>query len=334
MRLSVNEAGQLSTMAVRSLGFNAADSSFVSDCLMDAALRGLPGGLSRFSAFVQQIKNNGRGKPMKITRKTRVSASVDGSGQPGYLVAGRVTKLVIEKALRSGMAIVAGHNTQNTGALGYYAELAAREGLVALVVSTGRPQIAPLGTSEPLLGTNPLSFGFPAKPNPIVWDATTASLSLGELAAHKAANTLLPAGIAFDSNGNSTQDAAAVLQNGALRALGGRRGSGLNISIHLLALLSGMPAVASPSDTGFLMIALQPDLLLPKATYSKRISEFAKRLRQSRIALNEPKARLPYDRSHAERSRQREDGLEIPDDIYSIMKEMAGGKVRKTTRKV
>ena len=95
-----------------------------------------------------------------------------------------------------------------------------------MTVGTSRPQVAPLGSSEALLGTNPMSLGFPASPDVIVWDATTAALSQGELGAHQRNNTALPEGVGFDRDGNATRDAAAVAQGGALRAFGGRRGGG------------------------------------------------------------------------------------------------------------
>ena len=72
-----------------------------------------------------------------MIRETPVSALLDGGDQVGYYVAHRATSMAVEKAKKSGIAIVGANNTFYTGLFSYYMEMATREGLVAMAIGNG-----------------------------------------------------------------------------------------------------------------------------------------------------------------------------------------------------
>lgn len=63
------------------------------------------------------------------------------------------------------------------GALGYYAEQVAAEGLIALVFATSPEFVHPAGSSEAIFGTNPIGVGIPTKNGPVVLDMATSAYS-------------------------------------------------------------------------------------------------------------------------------------------------------------
>jgi hypothetical protein len=101
---------------------------------------------------------------------------IDGGDQIGYLVAHLATRLAIDKAKTSGIAIVGANETWYTGMLSYYAEMMAAEGLVSMMASNTSPWVAPHGASEGRFGTNPICFGFPSTADPVIWDVGTAAI--------------------------------------------------------------------------------------------------------------------------------------------------------------
>ena len=131
MRLTVEAARDLAVSAMRAVGHGVDDARLIADHLIDCELRGVTyGGLARAISIAERVARTGVSQaPIRVTKETPVSASLDGGDHIGYVVAHRATQLVIEKASASGIAIVGAHNTWYTGMLSYYAEMAAAHGL-------------------------------------------------------------------------------------------------------------------------------------------------------------------------------------------------------------
>jgi LDH2 family malate/lactate/ureidoglycolate dehydrogenase len=76
----------------------------------------------------------------------------------------QATRLAIRKAHEHGMAIVAAHGSgSGTGAIGYFGREIAASGLIGIVLSQSPELVAPLGSYEPIFGTNPFSIGIPTQ---------------------------------------------------------------------------------------------------------------------------------------------------------------------------
>ena len=95
-----------------------------------------------------------------------------------------------------------------------YVEQVALEGLVAIALAVGHPRVAPYGGRVARLGTNPLAFGFPTSSDPILVDLATSAISGGELRRRARDQVPLPVGIALDSAGRPTLNAAEALDGG------------------------------------------------------------------------------------------------------------------------
>jgi LDH2 family malate/lactate/ureidoglycolate dehydrogenase len=259
MRLTVAGARSLIEQVMVAVGHDAASAALIADHLLDTELRGLEyGGLARAVSIVERLAKTDNRRPIVIERDTPVVGRIDGGDQIGYVVAHRATRMAIEKAKGSGIALVAAHNTWYTGMLSYYAEMAAAEGLVTMIASNASPWVAPHGATEGRFGTNPICFGFPSGDEPVIWDIGTSAIIHAEVTMHHRLGTPLPPGVAFDVEGNPTRDPAAALA-GAFAPWGGHKGSGLAIVVHLLGMLAGSPVI--PPDLaqfGFLIVAIDP----------------------------------------------------------------------------
>jgi LDH2 family malate/lactate/ureidoglycolate dehydrogenase len=322
MKLTLDQARTLAVAALQGIGIDEAGARVTADHLVDAAKRGVTfGGLPRILAIAERIEAlGGRRRAITTIRETPISALVDGGDNVGYVVAAHATRLAIDKAKKGGIAIVGANNTYYTGLFAYYMEMATREGLVAFAVGNGNAMVAPEGAAEARLGTNPISFGFPSEKDPVIWDIGTCAIMQGELMLHKRVGELLPEGVALDNQGAPTRDPAAALA-GAIKAWGGHRGSGLSVVVQMLGALCDGPVIAPGiREMAFLIVVIDPKLLMPAGNYPSRVSALADEIRGARPLEGGPPVRMPFDGS-AKTRRQNEaaDQIEIPDVVHEAL---------------
>ncbi|MEX2618351.1 MAG: Ldh family oxidoreductase [Alphaproteobacteria bacterium] len=331
MQITVGEARQLAERVMVAAGHDVAEAAAIADHLIDCELRGLSyGGLPRaLSVFERMTKPGFMRGVITVAHETPLSALVDGHNNIGYLVGLRAAEIAIEKATTMGMAIVGARDTWHTGMLSYYAEKAARAGLVSMIASNASPNVAPHGGSEGRFGTNPIAFGFPSRDAPVIWDIGTSVMMHGEVVLAGRLGQELPEGSAFDPAGNPTRDPAQALQ-GAIAAWGGHKGSGLAIVVQLLGALCAVPAM--PKDMfgyGCLFVMMRPDLLMPADEYKANVAEYADAIRATRPVAGGAPVRMPYDRSVAERKRRlAADSMEIADPVYERLREIADPRLK------
>jgi len=322
MRLTVAAARSLIEQVMVAVGYDAASAALIADHLLDTELRGLEyGGLARAVSIVERLAKTDNRRPIVIERDTPVVGRIDGGDQIGYVVAHRATRMAIEKAKGSGIALVAARNTWYTGMLSYYAEMAAAEGLVTMIASNASPWVAPHGATEGRFGTNPICFGFPSGDEPVIWDIGTSAIIHAEVTMHHRLGTPLPPGVAFDVEGNPTRDPAAALA-GAFAPWGGHKGSGLAIVVHLLGMLAGSPVI--PPDLaqfGFLIVAIDPSVITEAGQWKADVAAYADAVRHARPVPGGPPVRMPFDRSREERRRRlAADAIEVADVIYEALR--------------
>jgi delta1-piperideine-2-carboxylate reductase len=322
MRLTVAAARSLIEQVMVAVGHDAASAALIADHLLDTELRGLEyGGLARAVSIVERLAKTDNRRPIVIERDTPVVGRIDGGDQIGYVVAHRATRMAIEKAKGSGIALVAARNTWYTGMLSYYAEMAAAEGLVTMIASNASPWVAPHGATEGRFGTNPICFGFPSGDEPVIWDIGTSAIIHAEVTMHHRLGTPLPPGVAFDVEGNPTRDPAAALA-GAFAPWGGHKGSGLAIVVHLLGMLAGSPVI--PPDLaqfGFLIVAIDPSVITEAGQWEADVAAYADAVRHARPVPGGPPVRMPFDRSREERRRRlAADAIEVADVIYEALR--------------
>ena len=140
-----------------------------------------------------------------------------------------------ERARRLGVAALVINDCTHFSALWHEVETMNALGLSAMAMCPSYATVAPAGGTAPLLGTNPVAFGWPrqGKP-PYVFDFATSVAARGEIELHRRAGKPLPEGWALDRDGQPTTDPDAALA-GAMLPFGGHKGSAISTMIELLA---------------------------------------------------------------------------------------------------
>lgn len=330
IHLSATEARALGEAAMRGAGYDAEDARILTDHVLDAALCGYEySGLPKLLNVVDAPEFRLPRRQVAVLRESAVTAMIDGGNQTGMIAAYRAAAAAIARAEANGLAIVCLANTWMTGRSAYYCEMIARAGMVALHTVASPPAVAPFGGTRPVLGTNPIAFGFPTEAEPLVIDMGTSALMATDLQLRARLGTPIPPGVALGPDGGPTTDPRAA-QAGALLPFGGPEGGykGFGLALAMDALGALTAAIRSPElVSGYLFIAFKPDLFLPAADYrrevSRRIAEIKAAPRQAGVA----EIRIPGERSYQTRARLMREGIEIDRRIHAALGRLAEGKL-------
>ncbi|WP_417808130.1 Ldh family oxidoreductase [Thioclava sp.] len=224
---------------------------------------------------------------------------------------------LVARAKETGLAALVIRDCLHFSALWHDVEALAEDGLASLSMCPSYASVAPTGGKEPLLGTNPIAFGWP-RPNshPYVFDFATSVAARGEIELHRRAGTQIPDGWAVDREGNPTNDPDAALA-GAMLPFGGHKGSAISTMVELLAgamlgefmskeALDFMGGTHLLPRHGALVLALDP------ATFSARsgrdpLTEGERLL----TAIGAQGARLPSQRRFKARDQSLRDGIHL-----------------------
>ncbi|MEP9379150.1 Ldh family oxidoreductase [Aquabacter sp. CN5-332] len=234
-------------------GSNAAEAEIIAGHLVDASLSGHDShGPIRALAYIKAVKKNElipNAQPT-VLFSTDTIATLEGNHGYGQVIARAATDLGIEKAKKSGLAMITVRNAGHIGRLGAWAERAAAAGQATLTfVNAARPggaQLAPFGGTDRRLNAGPICFGMPsAEGKPVVLDVSTASVAMGKIRLARNKKEKLREPCIVDGNGNLSDDPEALYgpPPGAVLPFGGHKGSGLCMFTDLFAgLLSGAGA--------------------------------------------------------------------------------------------
>lgn len=325
MKIQINDAERLVKDALKKLGYNDVDSDRISHHLIDSELRGYgAAGLARVLSIADHLAGRTPKSATTITREAPATAQIDGQDTLGYLVAYEATALAIQKAKQTGVACVGVNGTWYTGMLSYYAEMAAKEDLVATIASSCSVWVAPEGGYKPMFGTNPYCIGFPSSDVPVIYDIGTSKVLHADVKLAHRLGRDLPADSVIDGDGKDTTDPSRILDGGAIKVWGGFRGSGLAMSVQLMGVVAGAPALPPDlEDFGFLIIVVNPAMFRPIDEFKKEIDEYAKEFRAQPPVEGGSALRMPFERSNQVRDRNRAAGeFEVEEGVVERLKDL------------
>lgn len=302
-------------------GVAPAAAAVVADHLLTADLWGRQThGLALRLPYVLRLARQGvgRGEP-RLARDDGATALVDAAGSFGYVAALRCAELLAERASAHGLAAVALRGACHTGMIGFYLERVARAGMAAMGFANSCPLLAPAGGGRALLGTNPITFAFPAEPDPVLIDLATSAISYGELMRRQSAGEPLPPDCALDAQGRPTRDPAAA-REGALLPFGGAKGGALALAVQILTgVLAGGPAVPPPGrDYALLFVGLRRGVFAGDAGYDRLMAELLAAY-TAVPPLGGGQVRVPGWQRFENRRRREGNMLSIPADLARLL---------------
>ncbi len=320
VQLSVAEARALSDKALLALGYAEDDVRILSDHMLDAALCGYEySGLPKILNMAEQRQLRPAPTEMRVLYETPVSTRFDGGGENGMLTLYRATQAAILKASVQGFSIVGVNNTWMSGRGSFYVELMARAGFIGLHTVSSRFQVAPPGGAKPALGTNPMAFGFPTEGDPLLIDMGTSALMFTDLALKVRRGEQLHAGLAIDADGRPTQD-PLLASLGAVLPFGGYKGFALGLAMQALGILAG--SGEDKEKSGYLLIAIKPDLMLPLVEYKRELQLSLQRIKATPLQAGVAAIRIPSERAYRDRKKNSLSGITVDRDIVLALQKL------------
>jgi LDH2 family malate/lactate/ureidoglycolate dehydrogenase len=319
----VAEARALAERAMRGIGYELEEARILADHVIDAALCGYEySGLAKLLNVADYPRFQAPRGPMRVIKETSVSVLFDGGNQSGMLGMYYATRAVIERAQAHGFALVGVNNIWMSGRSAYYVEMVARAGLIGIHTVAAPPMVAPPGGARAALGTNPIAFGFPMEPDPLVIDLGTSAFMGTDLQFRQRLGVPLPEGVAIDERGRPTTDAAAA-RRGALLPFGGHKGYALALATHALGVLC---TGAIDEKSAYLFIAFQPDLFVPLEEYRRELAAQIAVIKATPRQEGVAEIRIPGERAYRERARLTREGLEFDRRIQDALIALAEGR--------
>ena len=257
----------------------------------------------------------------ELVERSGSTAVVDGRWGWGQLSARLAAETAAELAATSGVAIVAVRNCNHSGRLGEWVEYLAAQDLVGVGFLSCGPAVAPLGSSERVLGTNPLAVAIPTSDRPVVLDFATAGVAEGKVRVAARTGHSIPPGMVQTADGQPTTDPNDFYAGGSILPFGLHKGYALSVVIQLLgeALTGG----GRPGDerttfsNGLVLMAWAPGRLQPWPEFTALIDECRTRITTSRPLDPDRPVLLPGDVEAGQAARQPKDRVGIDAELWS-----------------
>lgn len=225
--------------------------------------------------------------------------------------------ILAERTFELGLAALVINDCTHFSALWPEIEALAGYNLASLAMCPSYATVAPAGGTRPLLGTNPLAFGWPrAGHPPYVFDFATSVAARGEIELRWRAGEALPEGWALDSDGTLTTDPERALA-GAMLPFGGHKGSAISTMIELLAgaMIGDLTSAEALEFLGSTALARRHGELIlafdPARFAAHRPGDPLERAERLLEAIIGQGARLPSQRRFAARARAEAEGITL-----------------------
>lgn len=309
------------------------------EILQSADLRGVSShGMIRLQTYYGSRLAKGLIDPLAepvVLNEGLASLAIDGRNGLGQVVGKDAMRRCIQKAEKSGVAMVTVSHSNHFGIAGYYAMMALEHNMIGICLTNSQPLVAPTFGRTRLMGTNPIAIAAPAfSQQPFVLDMATSIVPIGKVTYYDKAGDLLPHGWALDSKGNITSNPGDVLNAGALLPLGGPeylrgyKGYGLAMMVDILSgVLSGAafgknvadPKTDSPANVGHFFAAIRLDAFRDPVDFKKDLEALFNQLRNAEKAEGQDRIFIHGEKEFELAEKYSRDGIPLLEEVVKSL---------------
>ncbi|GEM79829.1 Ldh family oxidoreductase [Vibrio superstes] len=331
--IRVNEA-ELKDLAIAKLlnaGLSPTVCEEVVDVLLHAERTGVHShGLMRVEHYCHRLSMGGINKfaQYNIEQVSPSLAILDADDGMGHSAMIAATDHAIELASETGLGFVSVKNGSHCGALSYFMEQATSKGMIGISMTQTDTCVAPHGSAERFLGTNPIAFGFPVKDShPMIVDMATSATAFGKLLLAKETGQPIGENLAIDAEGNMTTDPHQV-EN--LLTFGAHKGSGIALAID--ALTGGLMGANMSNHVvrmygqyeqmrklASLVIVINPEKL-GNPLFSAMMLQLVSELRATKPMPGMDEVLAPNDPQQAYKVKSDALGINLAESVYEYLK--------------
>ncbi len=300
----------------------------VADMLIDAELSGISThGVSRMSIYMQRMEKGLMSKTnnIRVIKESPSAVVIDAGNTLGAAAAKFAMELCIRKAREAGCCFASVRGSNHFGTAGYYTKMASAHDMIGFACTNLTGKIAPHGSADPFMGTNPIAVCAPSHNAPFLLDMTPTVAALGKLILAQKLGQEIPIGWALDKDGKPTADPAEG-RKGSLVPIGGAKGSGMAMAVDILSgILSGagygphlhdLYAFDAPQGIGHFMGAIDISHFIEVEAFKAMMDTYADEIHGLRKADGFSEITVPGERSLRKAEENSVKGIDLPDAVY------------------
>jgi L-2-hydroxycarboxylate dehydrogenase (NAD+) len=308
-------------------GLPQTDAEQLAGLMVEADLRGSDThGVIRLPLYVRRLRAGGvNARPdIRVVSNRPSAALIDGDNGMGHLVMRRAAHVAIEKAKTTGVGWVGARMSNHAGPAALYVTMPLHHDMIGLYFAVGSNNHLPAwGSSESLLGTNPMAVAVPAlEEPPIVLDMAPTVAAYGKVRLKAQRGEAMPVGWMIDREGKPLTDPKRA-DEGHLLPIGDYKGYGLSLIIGLLAgalnraaigrqVIDFVKETGSVTNTGQAIAAIAIETFMPPAEFKRAVDGLIRDIRNSRRLPGVERIWLPGEQSHAKLLDRRTHGVPMP----------------------
>ncbi|MCP4186787.1 MAG: Ldh family oxidoreductase [Gammaproteobacteria bacterium] len=261
----------------------------------------------------------------------------DANFLPGPWVVSQAIEKCMDKVASAGIVSATIRRSQHIACLGAYCPVIAEAGYLALITcsSPNENSVCAYGGIEPLFSANPLAFVAPAADYPVLFDISMCITAGGYVTRALREGTTLPGNFLKDSDGNITDDPAALFATppGSILPIGGEshgyKGYALTIMTEILSMALGgygraNDSAKSDGEANSVFIQMfNPAAFGAEQDYLQQIQAIKGLSENSRHRPEDEAVRVPGQRAWKSRADQMENGVELYPNIMQDLKPWA-----------
>jgi len=331
-----------------SIGCPEKQADLAAEVLVRADLRGIDShGVARLSGYVRlwEAGRINHAPDIRVVHETPSTAVVDGDSGLGLVIAPFAMKVAIEKARIAGTGWVSVRNSNHFGIAGHHAMMALEHDMIGMSMTNASPLVAPVFSTERLLGTNPICVAIPAgEQPPFVADFATTTAANGKLEILQRKDKDAPEGWIQTSDGSVSTNPHELKNGGALIPLGSDRDHGSHKGYCLgawvdifSAVLSGanygpwVPPFVSflspPADPvgkgiGHFFGAMRIDAFRPASEFKQHMDRWINRFRSAKTIDGYDKVLIPGDPEREAEAERITTGIPLNEKVSEDLREL------------
>ena len=337
-RIATDRLAAFVIRALAAAGLSKQDAEIVAGLMVEADLRGSDThGVIRLPLYVRRIRAGGvNAKPnIRVVSDRPSAALIDGDNAMGHLVMRRAAHLAIDKAKATGVGWVGARMSNHAGPAALYVTMPLHHDMIGLYFAVGSNNHLPAwGSSESLLGTNPMAVAVPAhEESAIVLDMAPTVAAYGKVRLKAQRGEPMPVGWMIDKQGKPLTDPKRA-DEGHLLPIGDYKGYGLSLIIGILAgalnraalgreVVDFVKETGKATNTGQAIAAIAIDAFMPAADFRRNVDQVVRDMRNSQKLPGIERIYLPGEQSHAKLLDRRARGVPMPKALRDTLDTMA-----------
>lgn len=296
-------------------------------------------GTKNLHSYIKKARAGGldlHGEPELITEGPAF-AVYDAHRTMGMIPSYLAMEKALEKAEKTGIAAAAVKNSCHFGAAGYYANMAAKRGMLGISMSNVDPNMTAPGAKGMLLGNNPFAYSAPAVGTPSMFlDIALSNVASLKVVQARKDGRQIPDTWIVDRDGLPTTDPSHYPEEGAMQPMAAHKGYGLAVMVDLLTgVLSGGETsmgggivswcfeMEKPNNVCHTFLAINPQLFNGKRSVADDVERMAETLRGAPKAKGTERIYTPGEIEWNRHRAVEEKGLALPAEVEASLRGLA-----------